>query len=159
MNVASAEPSPQVCELCVNLDDVSAEVVGSATQALLADGALDVWTTAIQMKKQRPGVMLSVLCHAAKQQNFAVRIIELTGSFGVRFRMWDRLTLDRRHETLATRFGDIRVKVGSLDGRVLVAQPEYEDVRSRAEISGRPVRDVLLAAQAAADAWLAQHNG
>lgn len=159
MNAASDELSRPVCELCVNLDDVTAEVVGSATQALFAAGALDVWTTAIQMKKQRPGVMLSVLCDAAKQREFAVRIIELTGSFGVRFRVWDRLTLDRRHETLTTRFGDVRVKVGSLDGRILVAQPEYEDVRTRAEAAGQPVRVVLLAAQAAAYQWLAGQNG
>jgi len=159
VNATAAEPSPQVCELCVNLDDVSAEVIGSATQALLAAGALDVWTTAIGMKKQRPGVMLSVLCEVSKQRDFALRIIELTGSFGVRFRTWGRLTLDRRHETLSTRFGDVRVKVGSLDGRVLVAQPEYEDVRARAEHAGRPLRDVLLAAQAAADAWMSQQNG
>ena len=148
-----AASATAVVELVVNLDDSSPQVVGDAQRRLLDAGALDVWTTPIGMKKQRPGVMLSVLCEPAKRDATARLILELTGSFGVRFRAWDRLVLDRSHETVATRFGSIRVKVGRLDGEVIVARPEYEDVRDLAEHAGVTLREAMDAATAAADAW------
>ena len=135
----------QVFEIAANLDDVSGEVVGAAVEALLAEGALDCWTTAIGMKKDRPGVMVSVLCNAEERDRLARRLIELTGSFGVRFREWDRLVLDRRHETVQTPYGPIRLKVGSLDGREMAVKPEFEDVRRAAEAQGVTVRRVLEA--------------
>lgn len=157
----SDSPAPQpassvtrVVELVVNLDDVSGEVIGDATQTLLAEGALDVWTTPIQMKKQRPGVMLSVLSPAEPPEAAratAKRILELTGSFGVRFRGWDRLVLERQHVELDTRFGSVSVKVGRLDGQVINATPEFASVRALAEQAGVAVREVMDAARGAAD--------
>jgi len=158
----SADPAPQsepaatrVVELVVNLDDVAGEVVGHATQTLLAEGALDVWTTPIHMKKQRPGVTLSVLCPPEVSQALAKRILQLTGSFGVRFRDWDRLVLDREHATAATRFGEVALKLGRLDGQLLTAQPEFDAVRDLADAAGVPVREAMAAAHAAADTLLA----
>ena len=164
MSAADAAPSPdtpdapdsptRVVELVVNLDDTTAEVVGDAVQTLLDEGALDVWTTPIHMKKQRPGVMLSVLCPAdppEAAQATARRILELTGSFGVRFRAWDRLVLDREHVTAATRLGDVPIKLGRLDGRLVTAQPEFEAVKQRALAAGVSVREAMDAARAAAD--------
>ena len=153
MSTPSQQPTPtDVTEIAVNLDDVSGEVIGEAQRALLAAGALDVWVTAIQMKKQRPGVMLSLLCEAQKRDELAKRVIELTGSFGVRYREWGRLVLERRHVTVETRFGKVRVKVGELDGKVIVARPEFEDAKRLASEAGATVREVLDAAQASAEA-------
>lgn len=146
--------APRVVELVVNLDDTTGEVVGSATQTLLDEGALDVWTTPIQMKKQRPGVMLSVLAAPEDAQAMARRLLQLTGSFGVRFRDWDRLVLDRQHVTAATRFGDVPIKLGRLDGRLVTAQPEFDAVRDLAVAANVSVREAMDAARAAADALM-----
>jgi pyridinium-3,5-bisthiocarboxylic acid mononucleotide nickel chelatase len=147
-------PTPtQVTEIVVNLDDVTGELIGEAQRALLAAGALDVWTTAIQMKKGRPGVMLSLLCDQGKRDALAKLMIELTGSFGVRFRDWGRLVLDRRHVTVDTCFGEVRIKVGELDGKVIVARPEFEDVKKLAQEAGASVREVYDAAQSSANIW------
>ncbi len=139
----------QVVELVVNLDDVTPQLVGHAQTALMDAGALDCWTTPILMKKQRPGVCLSLLCRPADADALATRVLELTGSFGVRRRMWDRVVLDRHHETVDTPYGSVRIKVGQLDGRVIVRRPEYEDVRTLAQQRGVPLRDVMAAAEEA----------
>jgi len=139
----------QVYEIATNLDDAGGEVVGAAMEALLAAGALDVWTTPIGMKKNRPGVCLALLCEADQREVMARCLIELTGSFGVRYRPWERLVVERRHVTVATRFGDLRVKVGRLDGRDVVRKVEYEDARKAAEAAGVGVREVLDAGLAA----------
>ena len=152
MSLDSPTPT-DVTEIAVNLDDVTGEVISEAQQALLAAGALDVWTTGIQMKKGRPGVMLSLLCENAKRDELARLVIELTGSFGVRFRDWGRLVLDRRHVSVDTRFGAVRIKVGDLDGRIVVAHPEFEEVKKLADQTGASVRDVMDAAQSSAQAW------
>ncbi len=153
MSPSPANPSPTaVTEIVVNLDDVTGELIGEAQRTLMAAGALDVWTTAIQMKKQRPGVMLSLLCEREKRDELAKLVIELTGSFGVRFRDWGRLVLNRRHITVDTRFGKVRIKVGELDGKVMVARPEFDDAKHLAQEAGATVREVLDAAQVAAEA-------
>lgn len=137
----------QVVEIAANVDDVSGELIGSAAEVLLAEGALDVWTTPIGMKKNRPGVMISLLCKPEDRERFARRLMELTGTFGVRHRIWDRLVLERRHEAVRTEYGVIRVKVGTLDGQTIATKPEFEDVRAAAErhgVSARRVLDAVL---------------
>jgi hypothetical protein len=125
--------------------------VGEAIDALLADGALDAWTVPIGMKKNRPGVCLSLLCETDRRDALARRLIELTGSFGVRYRSWSRLVLDRRHETVSTAYGEVRLKVGRLDGRDLVRKVEFDDARRAAEATGVSVRTVIDAAKASAE--------
>lgn len=141
----------RVCELAVNLDDVTAQVIGDAATRLMSEGALDVWTTAIGMKKQRPGVMLSVLCSPGDRDRLARRVLELTGSFGARFREWDRIVLEREHVEVDSAIGGLRVKVGSMDGRVVVARPEFEDVKALADRAGVSVRRAMDEANAAAN--------
>ncbi|MEM1109339.1 MAG: nickel insertion protein [Planctomycetota bacterium] len=148
----------RVVELVVNLDDTTGEVVGHATQTLLDEGALDVWTTPIQMKKQRPGVMLSVLSPPEAAQATAKRILKLTGSFGVRFREWDRLILDRQHVTTPTRLGEVSIKLGRLEGELVTAQPEFGSVQALAESSGTTVRQAMDAARATADTLLQKES-
>jgi len=154
------DPSPtSVTEIAVNLDDATGEVIGAAIDALLDAGALDVWTTPIGMKKQRPGICLSLLCPPEECQRLAELVLELTGAFGCRFRAWDRLVLDRRHETLDTALGPMCIKVGSLGGRVINAKPEYDDAAALAAQHGIPVREALAEGQAAAHQWLAVQRG
>lgn len=155
------DSATRVVELAVNLDDAPGEIVGHATQTLLAEGALDVWTTPIQMKKQRPGVTLCALVPADPPEiarAMARRVIELTGSFGVRFREWDRIVLDREHVTAATRLGDVQLKLGRLDGQLVAAQPEFESVRDLATSGGVSVREAMDAAHAAAETLRQQLN-
>lgn len=153
MSLDPDHPTPtQVTEIAVNLDDVTGELLGDAQRTLLQAGALDVWTVPIQMKKQRPGVMLCLLCEKARRDELTQLVIELTGSFGVRYRDWDRRVLDRRHVTVDTRFGKLRIKIGELEGKVLVARPEFDDVRHLAQESGVTLRQVMDAATAAAEA-------
>lgn len=138
-----------VFELAANLDDVSGELVGDAIDRLLGAGALDAWATPITMKKNRPALTLSVLCREEDRGRLAEMVIELTGTFGVRFRSWDRLVLDRRHATVQTAYGPIRVKVGSLDGRDVVSKVEHDDAAAAAREAGVALRAVVDAAVAA----------
>jgi len=139
-----------VTELAVNLDDTTPEIIGDAAQRLLEAGALDVWTQPIQMKKQRPGVMLCLLCCEEDRDRLAKLTLVLTGSFGVRTRQWDRLELDREIKDLPTPIGPIPFKLGSLDGKVIVATPEYEAVQRAAESHSIPLREAMDIAKAAA---------
>lgn len=146
-------PSPTtVVEIAVNLDDAAGQIVGDAMRRLLDAGALDAWTTPIGMKKQRPGVMLSVLCEPAKRDDLSRLMLRLTGSFGVRYRAWDRVVLERRHVELETRLGGVRGKAGWLGGDLVTLRPEYEDVKSLADRAGVTLREAMDAAIAAADA-------
>ena len=138
------QAAEQVVEIVANVDDATGEVIGVAVETLLAEGALDVWTTPITMKKNRPGVMVSLLCAEREKDRLSRRLIELTGSFGVRYRTWDRLVLRRHHETVQTPYGPIRIKVGTLDGQAIVRKPEFADLRSAAESHGVSIRQVLL---------------
>ena len=146
----------KVIEIAVNLDDVTGEVIGHVTQSLLEAGALDVWTVPLMMKKHRPGAGLHLLCQPQDQQALTEKLIALTGSFGVRYQPWQRTTLDRKHVEVNTRFGTLRLKVGSLNGKPIVAKPEYDDALTLATSQGVELRLVMLAGQAAADAWLSE---
>jgi len=144
------ETPQRVIELSTNLDDATGEIVGHAIDALLADGALDAWATPMVMKKGRPGVTLSLLGREEDADRLARRVIDLTGTFGVRRRAWERVVVERRAERVETEYGPIAVKVGELDGRVVVCKAEFDAVVAAAERHGAPVREVLAAAQAAA---------
>lgn len=142
----------QVVEMATNLDDVPGEVVGAAVASLLAEpGVLDVWTTPIAMKKDRPGVMLSLLCERGAMEVVGRRMMEQTGTFGVRHRPWERMVLERRQVSVETPLGSVRVKVGTWQGAVVAAKPEFEDVQKLAKANGVSVRQAMAAARAAAD--------
>ena len=148
------DPTPtRVCEIVVNLDDTTGEIIGDAADTLLAAGALDVWTTPITMKRGRPGVMLSVLCRPADRDATARRVLQLTGSFGVRYRHWDRLVLDRRFVEVDTPLGPVTVKIGELDRQTVTARPEFESMRRLAAAVGVTPREAMDHAAAAAAAY------
>jgi uncharacterized protein (TIGR00299 family) protein len=133
-----------------NLDDLTPELVADAVQALLAAGALDVWTTPTQMKKGRSGVVLSALCEPHLQSRLRDVYFETTSTFGVRATAVRRAELGRRTIAVSVADGTVRVKVGVLRGRAVSATPEHDDVAELAARTGRPVRDVYDEVAAAA---------
>ncbi len=135
-----------IAVLETNLDDINAEVLGHFVEQALAAGALDVFHTAIQMKKNRPGVLLTVLCAEADAGRFAEMLLRETSAFGVRRYAAERRKLRREWVTVQTPHGAVTVKVGRLDGKVLQAAPEFESCRKLAEQVNLPVRAIYEAA-------------
>ena len=138
-----------VVEMSANLDDCTGEVVGSAIEKLLAAGALDAWAAPITMKKSRPGWLLAALAAPADAEAIEGVLFAETTTFGVRKRACRRSKLARRHETVETPYGPVRMKVGSRGGRDMTASPEFADAQSAAEAHGVPLKDVLAATMAA----------
>jgi hypothetical protein len=132
----------RVAVLETNLDDVSGEVLGHFVEAALAAGALDVFHTPIQMKKSRPGVLLTVLCAEADADRFSEMILRETSAFGVRKTIAERRKLRREFTTVKTRFGPVTVKLGKLNGEVVQAAPEFESCRKLAAQKKIPVRQI-----------------
>jgi len=129
-----------------NIDDLSPEILGAVTEELLKAGALDVFLTPIQMKKNRPGLQLTVLCLDADAGRLAELIFRQTTSFGVRMDRVDRLKLHRSLETVQTPYGAVTVKIGSLGGETLQVSPEFESCKALSERTGQPIRAIYEAA-------------
>lgn len=138
-----------VAVLETNLDDVTAEVLGHVVEKALAEGALDVFHTPIQMKKNRPGVLLTILCAATDQDRFTEFLLRQTSALGVRRYTAERRKLKRETITVQTHFGAVQVKLGKLDGQTLHGSPEFESCKAAAEKSGVPIQQVYQAAVAA----------
>jgi hypothetical protein len=134
-----------------NLDDVTPQVLGDVMERALAAGALDVFHTPIQMKKNRPGVMLSVLCAPEDAERLSRLLLTDTTAFGVRRTEAQRLKLAREVVTVKTAFGAVEVKLGRLDGKVVSASPEFESCKRAAARAKTPVRRVITAALAQAE--------
>jgi pyridinium-3,5-bisthiocarboxylic acid mononucleotide nickel chelatase len=145
--------SDRVAVLETNLDDVSSEILGGFVEKALSAGALDVFHTAIQMKKSRPGVLLTVLCQETEADRFSEMLLRETSAFGVRRTLAERRKLRRETVTVATPLGPVEVKLGRLDGQVLQAAPEFESCRHLAAAQGVPLRHVY---EAALKAWADQ---
>lgn len=125
-----------------NVDDMSPELVGSLYEQLRAAGALDVFTTPVQMKKQRPGVLLTVLCSEEQRESLLEIIFTESTTFGVREYPVSRSTLQRELVPVETPYGPVHVKMGRWKGRVVTQAPEYEDCVAAAEKHGAPVKVV-----------------
>jgi uncharacterized protein (DUF111 family) len=136
----------EVFRLETNLDDCTAELLGVVMERLFGAGALDVWFTSIQMKKNRPAVMLSALCEEAACDVLVEIILSETTAFGIRIDRVRRLKLARRVTTVATEFGEISVKLGLKGDQVVQATPEFESVKAAAERTGQAFRIVYEAA-------------
>ena len=135
-----------------NLDDVTGEVLGYAQERLFEAGALDVWNTPIQMKKNRPGVVLSALFPKHLEDSGVEIILRETPTLGVRSRPVERYVARREIREVETPFGVVRVKLKFLAGEVVAASPEYDDCRRIAQETGRPLQEVFRAAEAEARA-------
>jgi len=139
-----------VAVLETNLDDVSGEVLGAFVENALGAGALDVFHTPIQMKKNRPGVLLTVLCAAADADKFAALLLRETSAFGVRRTLAERRKLKREFLTVQLPQGEVTVKIGRLDGAVVQVAPEFESCKQLAAKSSVPLRAIYEAALATA---------
>ncbi|MBI5395620.1 MAG: nickel pincer cofactor biosynthesis protein LarC [Verrucomicrobia bacterium] len=146
-----AKQADRIVVLETNLDDVSPQVLGDVMERALAAGALDVFHTPIQMKKNRPGVMLSVLCAPEDAERLSRLLLTDTTAFGVRRTEAQRLKLEREIVTVKTAFGAVEVKLGRLDGKVMSASPEFESCKRAAAKAKTPVRRVITAALAQAE--------
>jgi uncharacterized protein (TIGR00299 family) protein len=135
-----------IAVLETNLDDIAAEILGHFVERALGAGALDVFHTPIQMKKNRPGVLLTVLCGTGDADKFAEMMLRETSAFGVRRSVTERRKLRREMVTVKTPYGDVQVKVGKLNGKVVQSAPEFESCRKLAEQAGVPLKAVYEAA-------------
>ena len=138
-----------VAVLETNLDDINPEILGHFVERSLAAGALDVFYTPVHMKKNRPGVLLTVLCSAAQGDAMTEMILRETSAFGVRRSLCERRKLQREFRTVITPFGPVTVKVGKLNNVVLQAAPEFESCKQRAAQLDLPLKEIYEAAVAA----------
>ena len=133
-----------VAEISCNLDDMTGEAIGFATEALMEAGALDVYLTSIQMKKGRPGIMLSCICRVEDEQRMAELMLRHTTTLGVRSQRMKRRVLPRQKDSVQTIYGEIGVKRSG--GR---CKAEYDDAARAARAQGVPLLDVLRAVEKA----------
>jgi uncharacterized protein (TIGR00299 family) protein len=141
--------SQTVTVLETALDDLSPQVLAYVSETALAQGALDVMLTPVIMKKGRPGTLLTVLCNPSDSPALQQLILRETSTLGLRIRQDSRVCVDRHHAHVATPYGDIRVKVGTLDGKECNIAPEYEDCRAAATKHNVPLKLVQQSAIAA----------
>ena len=149
VRVRDGAPGDEVVSVIeANVDDMSPQLYGYFIDQALAAGALDVTCTPIQMKKDRPGILLSVLCTPEKGDALAQMLFEQTTTIGVRIYEARRKILERELVSVRTPYGTVNVKVAKRDGKVLNVAPEYEDCRRLATEKGVPLKQVIIAAQA-----------
>jgi hypothetical protein len=146
---AAGVPSHDVVVIEAEIDDMNPQIFGLVMDTLLAQGALDVFYTPIQMKKNRPGTLLSVVAPPPARERLTATIFRETTTIGVRYREMQRECLDRETVTVDTPAGPIRVKVARRNGEIVNASPEFDDcVRAAAE-HGRPLKDIQALASKA----------
>src|SRR5215470_4882050 len=136
-----------------NLDDMNPQIYGYFLEKALAAGALDVFATPVQMKKNRPGMLVTVLCRPEDEAQFQEMLFAETTTLGVRSYTAERRVLARQWDTAHTRFGDVRIKVARLNGHIRQASPEFEDCRKLAEAQNVPLHHVM---EEAIQAWSAK---
>jgi pyridinium-3,5-bisthiocarboxylic acid mononucleotide nickel chelatase len=135
--------SEPVAVLEANLDDLNPQVFGYVLDRLLEDGALDAFAVPVQMKKNRPGILLTVLCKPEDAAKMTHLIFTETTTLGVRRRDEVRQILARRWQSVTTPWGDVRIKIGSMNGTVTNYAPEYEDCRRIAAQHHLPLKTVM----------------
>ena len=141
----------RIAVLETNLDDCPGEILGHFIETALAAGALDVFHTPVQMKKNRPGVLLTVLCAEYEADKFAELILRETTAFGVRKTIAERRKLRREFAEVKTPFGKVTVKIGKLGGEVVQAAPEFESAKKLAAKVGVPLKHVFESVAAVCD--------
>ena len=141
VGIQATRTAKTIVQLCCNIDDMTAEELGYAAELLMDEGALDVYTTAIGMKKSRPGTLLTVMCREEDMERIAGLIFRNTTTLGMRVYHCERMILERSEKTLHTEFGDVRCKEASGYG-VVRSKLEYDDVRRLAKSSGRSIREI-----------------
>ena len=138
----TAETGDEIAELSCNLDDMTAEAIGFAEEALFEAGALEVYTVPVGMKKSRPGILLTCMCRREDEEKMVELLFRHTTTLGVREHISRRFTLKRREETVETAYGPVRKKISQGHG-VARAKLEYEDLAAIAKKTGRPLEEIL----------------
>ncbi|HSK46176.1 MAG TPA: nickel pincer cofactor biosynthesis protein LarC [Candidatus Binatia bacterium] len=149
-------PVEEITVLEANVDDMTPQVFGYVMEQVLQNGALDAFGTPVQMKKSRPGMLLTVLCLTEDSQRLTKFILAETTTLGVRMRRESRAALTRRHVSVSTKWGDVRIKVANLNGSISNYAPEYEDCRQIAKEKKVPLKTVM---QEAIKVYLENTNG
>ena len=156
--VGDSANTDTICLLETNVDDVSGELLGFITEKLFEDGALDVFTTPIHMKQNRPAVQMSVICKVEDALQLEQVLFEQGVTFGIRRQILQRSKLARDFVAVQTEFGEIRIKTGLLNGKVVNAKPEFSDCARAAKTHDVPFKVVLEAAMAAYERAGSQKN-
>ena len=142
-------PANVVTVIEANVDDMSPQLYGYLVERALDAGALDITCSSIQMKKNRPGLEISVLCVPERAEGLAQLLFEETTTIGLRIHEAGRLVLDREVVKVETPYGTVRVKIAKRAGKVINVSPEYEDCQRLAAEKSVPLKQVILAAQLA----------
>jgi pyridinium-3,5-bisthiocarboxylic acid mononucleotide nickel chelatase len=145
----AAAPSHAVTVIEADIDDMNPQIFGALMDRLLAEGALDVYYTSIQMKKNRPGTLLTIVAAPDARERLTATVFRETTTIGVRYREMTRECLDREKVTVETPLGPVRFKIARRNGEVLNASPEFDDCAGIAAATGRPIKDVQAAAMKA----------
>jgi uncharacterized protein (TIGR00299 family) protein len=143
---SDAPASHRVVVIEAEIDDMNPQIFGVLIDRLLAEGALDVFYTSIQMKKNRPGTLLSIVAPPAVRERLTATVFRETTTIGIRYREMDRECLDRETVAVQTPFGRVGIKVARRNGEVMNASPEFDDCARLAAESGRPIKDIQAAA-------------
>ena len=146
----------EIAILEANLDDLNPQLIGYIMDMAFTEGALDVFTGAVQMKKGRPGVLLTVLSRPEQADRLRSLLFRESSTLGVRTRHEKRHVLPRHHEAILTQWGEVRMKVGNLNGKATQYAPEYEDCRRIAVEHHVPLKAVM---QEAIRLYLDRKNG
>jgi uncharacterized protein (TIGR00299 family) protein len=136
-------PIDEVIVLEANIDDLNPQLFGYVAEQALAAGALDVFATPVQMKKSRPGTLITLLAKPEDAERIARLVFRETSTIGIRTRREQRYVLPRRHETVQTQWGEVRMKIAQIKGSVSNYSPEYEDCRRIAEQHQVPLKHVM----------------
>ena len=147
--ITGAGEGHRVTVIEAEMDDMSPQLFGPLLDRLLAAGALDAFYTPVQMKKGRPGVLLTVIAERERRTTLEELLFAETTTLGVRWQEWDRTVLEREAVAVETEFGAIAVKIARRQGRIYNVQPEFDDCLARAQVAGRPVKEVWAAALSA----------
>ena len=146
VSAEAAAPAATVCVIEANIDDMNPQIAGHLTEQALAAGALDIYFTPVQMKKNRAGMVVSLVVEPADRDRLAHLLFRESTTIGVRIYTAERRTLDRAHVAVDTAYGPLRVKVSRLDGEVLNFAPEFDDCQRIARERGVPLKVVLAEA-------------
>ncbi|MCZ6904199.1 MAG: nickel pincer cofactor biosynthesis protein LarC, partial [Acidobacteria bacterium] len=142
-----APPGDEIVSVIeANIDDMSPQLYGFFVEKAIEAGALDVSCASVQMKKNRPGLMVTVLCRPEESDGLAQVLFDQTTTIGLRIYEARRKVLEREEVNVDTSYGTVRVKVARRDGRVINFTPEYEDCRRLAEEKSVPLKQILLEA-------------
>lgn len=143
MYFRSKKKQEVIYEIIANIDDMSSEVYSYLYENVLEEGALDIYTESIYMKKNRPSNKISILCNENDLEKFVELLLIETSTFGVRYHKYNRERLKRKFIKINTHYGDITVKLGYYKNKLIKATPEYEECKRIAKNKGIPLNRIF----------------